>query len=47
MWDGSLTASCCAGGYWALPLQWLTTSIVNNEFLDGGLRGPCRQSSCS
>lgn len=26
---------CCAGGYWALPLQWLTTSIVNNEFLDG------------
>ncbi|CAK0784035.1 hypothetical protein CVIRNUC_007238 [Coccomyxa viridis] len=22
------------GGYWALPLQWLTTSIVNNEFLD-------------
>lgn len=26
---------CYAGGYWALPLQWLTMSIVNNEFLDG------------
>ena len=36
---GTSDALRCAGGYWALPLQWLTTSIVNNEFLDG--ERPC------
>ena len=43
----ALTDLCCAGGYWALPLQWLTTSIVNNEFLDGELHGSCKGSPCS
>ena len=37
-------ALCCAGGYWALPLQWLTISIVNNEFLDG--EGLCMLREC-
>ena len=46
-WGVALTDTCCAGGYWALPLQWLTTSIVNNEFLDGELHDPCKGSSCS
>lgn len=47
VWGGALTGSCGAGGYWALPLQWLTTSIVNNEFLDGQLHAPCKYASCS
>jgi len=24
-----------AGGYWVLPMQWLVTAAVNNEFLHG------------